>query len=271
MWSEISAHSGNPTETKYSDLNKLTSYDWGFGGTTNTGAGSLESTHLVEEANGALITHDTAFGSPYVDWNPVYVGEPQTEPTGESTFEIELLEFDTPDWDVPVAVAYVPTVIVFNGTIEPGTVVLDNTLHPEGPTQVIQDSGGVALQIYGDSWPVNTRFKVQFRVTGATATFPQGDDPYCSSGVSGKGTNIYPIGNHLRFVSPVLPPGVYDIIVTAPDNPVFQASAAIRAYRVVRRTRNTFTFRIRSRFSSFLNVGSRRFNNENLRLGGGGK
>ena len=218
-------------------------YDWGHGASVDMlwdaadgvpwdGAPELGVGSEVY-ALSTMINADTAFGSPY----------------GRLT---------TPRQPVPIK--------------PPRRIRDDRPRETPPPSRAIQDSGGTILAVYADVWP-DTIYRLKFRATGTSNTFPQGASTFCLSYKPNEGIDLRPTRDlhYIRFIAPVLPPGIYDLIITAPRKPDFDDMVVHRFIRVTRRVRNRSVFSIRNSLSNRYNAGSRRFTTELVRLGGAGK
>jgi hypothetical protein len=142
------------------------------------------------------------------------------------------------------------------------------------------DDGGEIVEVQGD-WPEIGPWRITCVQSFTTQTFPEATAPlpYCSSPVPGYaercytdtveveelGSMVTKPGTSLRFVIPILPPGVYDVKIELPPPALLGSEIVLeKAFTVVWRNRSIETYTYRRRFPSNYSLGVRNITIEPL-------
>jgi len=202
--------------------------------------------------------------------------------------------FDAVDWGFGDVVTEDPIVVLDWGfgdvpVLDPSILLFFATL---------PDDGGEIVSVQADSWPIVGPYKVQLIqhftgqefpdsgvAPGATAPLmvlgtgkvrPRGSPYWCYTDIKpktqGDNPSIIDPGKILTFVLPVVPPGLYDLVISwgvqiypppiSDTNPLIlthnfhTAMTAERAIRIIYRNRSLQEWRIRSGFPSHYTVGA---------------
>jgi hypothetical protein len=158
---------------------------------------------------------------------------------------------------------------------DPETLADDHVLWVSA-SELPDDGGEIVVLIA--PWPEIGPYRIKCIQSHTGQQFPQASSPlpYCNSPVPGGGgdcfTNIideviggvvFPTpGTTLRFVLPILPPGIYDVEITAPDG--LSAIRLSRAMSIVWRNRAVQVHMIRNRWPAIFEAGQRSTRYETL-------
>lgn len=137
------------------------------------------------------------------------------------------------------------------------------------PREMPDDGGEIVLLV--SAWPEIGPYQIKCvqSFTGQNFPEPTAPLPFCSSPIPGDGADVYtdikeeivagvlqPLpGPNLKFVLPILPPGIYDIELLPPGAPT--PIILPFALEVIWRNRSVEQYAIRQRHPSIYSVGQR--------------